>query len=129
MTAGPPLSLTWIFEKALIAAPFPLVYNLRLGAYLLHEVTFFFLLCYRPFGIQFHVETSLFSIYFARLDRGKLKPVKWGVPDGEVEKLPSIGVKTFTDFTWKHMLDFYSCADCGRCSQQCPSHAAGRPLS
>ena len=24
MTAGPPLSLTWIFEKALIAAPLPL---------------------------------------------------------------------------------------------------------
>jgi Fe-S oxidoreductase len=27
------------------------------------------------------------------------------------------------------MLDFYSCADCGRCSDQCPSNAAGRPLS
>ncbi len=41
-----------------------------LGSYLLHGVAFFFLLCYRPFGIQFHVETSLFSIYFAKLDRG-----------------------------------------------------------
>jgi len=38
-------------------------------------------------------------------------------------------VKTFEDFTWKHMLDFYSCADCGRCSDQCPANAAGRPLS
>jgi len=38
-------------------------------------------------------------------------------------------VKTFEDFTWKHMLDFYSCADCGRCSDQCPSNAVGRPLS
>src|SRR5208282_577263 len=38
------------------------------GAYLLHEVTFYFLLCYRPFGIQFHVETSLFNVYFAKLD-------------------------------------------------------------
>jgi Fe-S oxidoreductase len=26
-------------------------------------------------------------------------------------------------------LDFYSCADCGRCSDQCPSNAIGRPLS
>ncbi|WP_413835167.1 4Fe-4S dicluster domain-containing protein, partial [Desulfobacula sp.] len=33
------------------------------------------------------------------------------------------------DFTWKHMLDFYSCADCGRCSDHCPANAAGRPLS
>jgi Fe-S oxidoreductase len=38
-------------------------------------------------------------------------------------------VKTFEDFTWKHMLDFYSCADCGRCSDNCPANAVGRPLS
>src|SRR5208337_4055892 len=30
---------------------------------------------------------------------------------------------------WKHMLDFYSCADCGRCSDNCPANAVGRPLS
>jgi Fe-S oxidoreductase len=41
----------------------------------------------------------------------------------------SFGVKTFEDFTWKHMLDFYSCADCGRCSDNCPANAVGRPLS
>ena len=34
--------------------------------------------------------------------------------------MKSFGVKKFEDFTWKHMLDFYSCADCGRCSDQCP---------
>jgi Fe-S oxidoreductase len=27
------------------------------------------------------------------------------------------------------MLDFYSCADCGRCSDQCPANTVGRPLS
>jgi Fe-S oxidoreductase len=27
------------------------------------------------------------------------------------------------------MLDFYSCADCGRCSDNCPANAVGRPLS
>jgi Fe-S oxidoreductase len=39
------------------------------------------------------------------------------------------GLKKLEDFTWKHMLDFYSCADCGRCSDQCPANAVGRPLS
>ncbi len=127
--AAPVLSMTWAFRRVLEAAPLPLLHNLRLGSYLLHEGAFFFLLCYRPFGIQFHVETSLFSIYFARLDRHTLKPVRWGVPDNQIERLPSVGVKRFEDFTWKHMLDFYSCADCGRCAEQCPSRAAGRPLS
>ena len=122
-------SLPWIFRTALLPASLPLLTNLCLGAYLVHNLTFYFLLCYRPFGIQFHVETSLFSIYFAKLDREILKPVRWGVGDEQLDELKSIGVKTFEDFTWKQMLDFYSCADCGRCSDQCPANAAGRPLS
>jgi Fe-S oxidoreductase len=99
------------------------------ASYLLHEVTFYFLLCYRPFGIQFHVETSLFNVYFSKLERGTVKPVRWGMSEGQLDQIKSFGVKTFEDFTWKHMLDFYSCADCGRCSDNCPANAAGRPLS
>ena len=123
------LSLPWMFAKVLSATPLTTLRTVSLGAYLTHELTFFFLLCYRPFGIQFHVETSLLSIYFAKLDRGTVKPVRWGVPDEHLDQVKSFGTKTFEDFTWKHMLDFYSCADCGRCSDQCPANAAGRPLS
>jgi Fe-S oxidoreductase len=123
------MSLPWMLQGALVAAPLPVLADLYLGAYLVHELTFFFLLCYRPFGIQFHVETSLFTVYFAKLDRGTVKPVRWGVPDEQLDRVKSFGVKTFEDFTWKHMLDFYSCADCGRCSDQCPANAVGRPLS
>jgi Fe-S oxidoreductase len=123
------LSLPWMVESILLTTPLSALGTLHSAAYFLHELTFFFLLCYRPFGIQFHVETSLFSIYFAKLDRGTVKPVRWGVADTQVDQLPSFGVKTFEDFTWKHILDFYSCTDCGRCSDQCPAHAVGRPLS
>ena len=123
------LSLPWMLQSALAVAPLSALASLYLGSYLAHELTFFFLLCYRPFGIQFHVETSLFTVFFAKLDRGTVKPVRWGVPDGQLDQVKSFGVKTFEDFTWKHMLDFYSCADCGRCSDQCPANAVGRPLS
>jgi Fe-S oxidoreductase len=123
------LSLPWVFQHALSSTPLPALLNLRLGACLLNELTFYFLLCYRPFGIQFHVITSIFNVYFAKLDRGTLKPVKWGVSDDHLDQVKSFGVKTFEDFTWKHMLDFYSCADCGRCSDNCPANGVGRPLS
>jgi Fe-S oxidoreductase len=122
-------SLPWLMKAALASGSLSTIGSLYFGAYLLHEVAFYFLLCYRPFGIQFHVETSLFTIYFAKLDRGTLKPVRWGVSDEELDRVKSFGVKTFDDFTWKHMLDFYSCADCGRCSDNCPANAVGRPLS
>ena len=123
------LSLPWIMKNALAASSHSTLWNLHRGAYLVHQLTFYFLLCYRPFGIQFHVETSLFNVFFAKLDRGTVKPVKWGIPDEQLDQMKSLGVKKFEDFTWKHMLDFYSCADCGRCSDNCPANAAGRPLS
>ncbi len=123
------LTLPWMISFPLQSASVPVLATLYQGAFLIHELTFFFLLCYRPFGIQFHVETSLFSIFFAKLERHSLKPVRWGVPEEQLTRVPSFGVKRFEDFTWKHMLDFYSCADCGRCSDQCPANAVKRPLS
>ena len=123
------LSMPWMFKVLLARMTLTTLWVANVTAYLVHELTFYFLLCYRPFGIQFHVETSLFSIYFAKLERGTLKPVRWGVSDEHLDQVKSFGVKKFEDFTWKHMLDFYSCADCGRCADDCPANAAGRPLS
>jgi len=123
------LSLPWMLQIVVGSASLTTLWVVNVSAYLVHEVTFYFLLCYRPFGIQFHVETSLFSIYFAKLDRGTLKPVRWDVPEEHLDQVKSFGVKKFEDFTWKHMLDFYSCADCGRCADNCPANAAGRPLA
>jgi Fe-S oxidoreductase len=122
------LSLPWMLRTILGSSSLVTLVAVTFAAYLIHEVVFYFLLCYRPFGIQFHVETSLFSIYFAKLERGTLKPVRWGVSDEHLDQVKSFGVKKFEDFTWKHMLDFYSCADCGRCADNCPANAAGRPL-
>ena len=84
----PPWSLPWMCQAALAGGAPATLHQLHLGAYLTHECAFFFLLCYRPFGIQFHVETSLFSIYFAKLDRGTVKPVRWGVPDDQLDRWP-----------------------------------------
>ncbi len=123
------LSLSWFMEGALRTSSQAVLANVATLAWLSHLVAFYFLLCYRPFGIQFHVETSLFNVYFAKLDRGTVKPVRWDIAEDQLEQVRSLGVKTFEDFTWKHILDFYSCADCGRCSDNCPAVAAGRAIS
>ena len=123
------LSLPWFLKSVLLPVPLWALQNLHFGAYLVHEVTFFAFLCVLPLGKHFHVITSLLNVYFAKLDRGTLKPVRWGVSEDHLDQVKSFGVKTFEDFTWKHILDFYSCADCGRCSDNCPANAVGRPLS
>ncbi len=75
----PILSLPWMFRDILGSLSLGTLRQIHLGAYVVDVLSFYFLLCYRPFGIQFHVETSLFNVFFAKLDRGTVKPVRWGV--------------------------------------------------
>ncbi len=124
-----PLSLAWIFKMLLSVASLKVLQVIHVASYYIHDLIFFSFLCFLPMGKHFHVITSIFNVWFMKLDKGTIKPVKWGVEDDKLDTLESFGVKTFEDFTWKHMLDFYSCADCGRCSDQCPANAVGRPLS
>ena len=124
-----PLSMAWIFKQLLLSASRDTLQWLHLVSYYLHDLTFFTFLCFLPLGKHFHVITSIFNVFFMKLDKGAVKPVRWGVADEQLDDLESFGVKNFEDFTWKHMLDFYSCADCGRCSDNCPANAVGRPLS
>ena len=124
-----PLSLGWIFKGMLLGVSFKTLQIIHIIMYFIHDIAFFFFLCFLPLGKHFHVITSLPNVFFMRLSKGKIKPVKYGVSEEELDDLESFGVKKLEDFTWKHMLDFYSCADCGRCADQCPANAAGRPLS
>jgi len=124
-----PLSLAWLFTAALRATSVEALQAIHVVSYYVHDLTFFFFLCFLPLGKHFHVITSLFNVFFMRIDRGNVKPVQHGVGDDDLDDLESFGVKKLEDFTWKHILDFYSCADCGRCSDNCPAIAVGRPLS
>ncbi|MGD8653392.1 MAG: (Fe-S)-binding protein [Desulfobacterales bacterium] len=124
-----PLSLAWFFSHMLSGSTLTALQNTHLISYFIHDLTFFFFLCFLPLGKHFHVITSLFNVFFMRVEKGNVKPVRYGISDEQLDDLDSFGVKVFEDFTWKHMLDFYSCADCGRCSDRCPANAVGRPLS
>ncbi|MBW2516719.1 MAG: (Fe-S)-binding protein [Deltaproteobacteria bacterium] len=124
-----PLSLAWFFSHMLSGASQSSLQHTHLISYFIHDLTFFFFLCFLPLGKHFHVITSIFNVFFMRVEKGNVKPVRYGIPDERLDDLDSFGVKVFEDFTWKHMLDFYSCADCGRCSDRCPANAVGRPLS
>ncbi len=123
----------YLFPASAIAATFmksatPEALNqLHVMGYWAHIVVFFGLLNYLPISKHFHVITALPNVYFTNLHHGSIKPVKYGVKDWM--ELEQCGVNDLTGFTWKHVLDFYSCADCGRCTDNCPANAVGRALS
>jgi Fe-S oxidoreductase len=124
-----PLSLAWFFTHMLSGSSPAALQNTHLITYFIHDLTFFFFMCFLPLGKHFHVITSIFNVFFMRVEKGNVKPVRYGISDEQLDDLDSFGVKVFEDFTWKHILDFYTCADCGRCSDHCPANAVGRPLS
>ncbi|ABB32493.1 electron transfer flavoprotein-associated cytochrome b and CCG domain pair iron-sulfur cluster-binding oxidoreductase [Geobacter metallireducens GS-15] len=124
-----PVTGSWVAAQLFSSLSPTLLQKIHLGSYFLHEVVFFSFLCLLPFGKHFHVITSLPNVFLTKLSKGRIKPVRWGVTDDELDGLESLGVKKLEDFSWKHMLDFYSCVDCGRCSDNCPANAVGRPLS
>ena len=124
-----PLTLVWIWKLIFSHTPLENLQAIHLLSYYIHDITFFFFLCFLPMGKHFHVITSIFNVLFMRLEKGNIKPVRYGIADDKLDEIESFGVKKLEDFTWKHILDFYTCADCGRCSDQCPANAVGRPLS
>ncbi len=53
-------------------------------------------------------------------------------PDMDMEHVTEdtvFGVGTMENFTWKQMLDFATCTECGRCQSVCPAWTTGKPLS
>ena len=125
----PPLTLAWFFQLIFSGASQSTLQFVHSASYFVHDVTFFTFLCFLPLGKHFHVVTSLFNVFLMRVRRGNIKPVRYGISNEQLDELDTFGVKKLEDFTWRHILDFYSCVDCGRCSDNCPANAVGRPLS
>jgi Fe-S oxidoreductase len=79
-------------------------------------------LVYLPGSKHRHMILAAINVYFRSLQpKGTLRPADLDHPP--------IGVGAIEQFTWKNMLDLYSCTECGRCQAACPAYAAGLPLS
>ena len=91
-------------------------------------------------GVAWHRFSVWPNIWFKRESSGRpalgaLQPI---MIDGqpvditEIEDLDEdapLGVGKIENFTWKGLLDFTSCTECGRCQSQCPAWNTGKPLS
>lgn len=93
-----------------------------------------------PYSKQFHEITAIPNVYLSDLTKpGRLRPIAKDTEAlmGLVEKASEgddmsrarIGYARIEHFTWKDVLDFYSCTECGRCSDHCPAFTTGKKLS
>jgi Fe-S oxidoreductase len=88
-------------------------------------------------GVAWHRFLAFFNIWFKREESGAValgalqpmtsagKPIDFEDP-GEDDQF---GVSQVEHFSWKGILDFSTCTECGRCQSQCPAWNTGKPLS
>ncbi|WP_350280262.1 (Fe-S)-binding protein [Kribbella sp. HUAS MG21] len=91
-------------------------------------------------GVAWHRFTAWPNIWFKReadggTALGALQPISVnGAPIDfenidELDEDAALGVGKVEDFTWKGLLDFTTCTECGRCQSQCPAWNTDKPLS
>ncbi|GAA0469364.1 (Fe-S)-binding protein [Streptomyces sp. NPDC046215] len=88
-------------------------------------------------GVAWHRFLAFPNIWFKREASGDValgallpmasggKPIDFEDP-GEDDVF---GVSKVEEFSWKGLLDFSTCTECGRCQSQCPAWNTGKPLS
>ncbi|HET9055382.1 MAG TPA: (Fe-S)-binding protein [Chitinophagaceae bacterium] len=107
----------------------------------LHIVGILAFLNYLPYSKHLHILLAFPNAYYARLEpQGKMR----NMPEVQNEVLYAIqpeltpteatppakfGARDVMDLSWKHLLDAYSCTECGRCSAACPANQTGKLLS
>jgi Fe-S oxidoreductase len=121
-SAGTLENLVWAFATLKIAISFAWMITISLNANM---------------GVAWHRFLAFANIWFKKKPDGAtalgaLNPMlSRGEPiDFEDPKEDDLfGVGRVEDFTWKGLLDFSTCTECGRCQDQCPAWNTGKPLS
>src|SRR3954453_547035 len=84
-----------------------------------------------------HIFIAPLNVLFGRrpVALGAAKPMMSGGKEltlDDIEDLDEdarLGVGSIEDFSWKGLLDFATCTECGRCQSQCPAWNTEKPLS
>ena len=87
-------------------------------------------LVFVSYSKHLHIFMAPINVAFSRRPRalGALDKT----PDMDMENVTEdtvFGVGLVEQFTWKQMLDFATCTECGRCQSVCPAWNTGKPLS
>jgi len=82
-----------------------------------------FVLVFIAYSRYLHMIASIFNVLLqSPPPKGALRPI-------DLEKAETFGVSKITDFTWKQLLDLYSCVIYGQCQEVCPATTSGKQLN
>jgi len=101
-------------------------------SYWLQMLTVFSFLVLLPVGEHFHIVTALPALFFRRGGPANTVPavdLETLMSDEASEEDMKVGARTVADLSWKDGFDAFTCTECGRCKDACPTFLTGKPLS
>lgn len=121
-----PVSWELARQMALAGWAPPMVKSAGDAAWWVHLFSLFGFVAFLPFSKHFHVVTALPNVFFRNLEpTGRMRPMELQAVSAD----DRFGAGKPEDLTWKDLLDSFACTECGRCTEQCPAFATGKPLN
>ena len=103
----------------------PSLHSIYVASWWIHIAALYVFANYLPYSKHFHVYTSMPNVLLRSIEA----PGKLDKMDLEnIEEGTTLGAARVTDYTWKQLLDLYTCTECGRCTVVCPTTITAKPL-
>lgn len=77
---------------------------------------------------HFHIIMAPVNIFLRTLRLGELLPLNLDMEALESEDEVTLGLETLANLTWKQRIDFLSCVECRRCTDNCPANISEQEL-
>ncbi len=107
------------------------VVNWAYWAHMLAIFTFMFLI---PLSKHMHLVMALPNVFFFDTQpMAKMRPLQvnengTAVPLDELD-IETFGAASYTQLTWRSLIDGWACTSCARCQDVCPAYASGKALN
>ncbi|MEI6208642.1 MAG: heterodisulfide reductase-related iron-sulfur binding cluster [Desulfuromonadales bacterium] len=88
-----------------------------------HAFALLAFMCYLPHSKHMHILTAIPNCFFRRLEKPNTQPGESFVIGNR------FGIGQVDRYSWKDLLDSFSCTECGRCQKVCPASITGKPLN
>jgi len=115
-----------------VGVPATTVISIGLACWWIHLFILLVFLAYLPYSKHMHLIWAPFAVFFGELPRQKgtleAPSAAAGAPS-EGEEAAATVAGQLRAFTWRQLLNAYTCAECGRCERVCPAFASGARLS
>lgn len=98
-------------------------------SYWIHVGVLLIFLPFLPGSKHMHVISAVPNVFFGSLGYPHTPAKLLDVEDEVAWENETLGMTRIEHLSWKQVLDLYTCTECGRCKDVCPTYVTNKPLT